>query len=96
MGRRLERASIVEAEPEGLGHLEANVSSSEPKAGNAVGASCPSLQATLALIPCKSQPLQLVSLSVKAFTGSMAPLICTAWKEKGQGGRTNHPESGLG
>lgn len=55
----------------------------------------PSLQATLGWIPCKSQPLQLVSLSVKAFSSSKELLISAIQKEDREGGRTNHPESGL-
>lgn len=44
------------------------------------------LQARLVLIPCKSQPLQLVSLSVKAFPSSKALLTWVMWKEKGRVG----------
>lgn len=67
----LQRNSIVEAEPEGLGHLEAKVSSSEPRAGNAVRASCPSLQATLVSSPCNSQPLKLVVQSFHQLQGTV-------------------------
>lgn len=48
-----------------------------------MGAPRPPLQARLVLIPRKSQPLQLVSLSVKAFPNSKALLLWAMWKEKG-------------
>lgn len=51
--------------------------------GDEVGAPRPPLQARLVLIPRKSQPLQLVSLSVKVFPNSKALLLWAMWKEKG-------------
>lgn len=78
-GQETQRASIVETD-----HLEAKVSSNEPRAGNAMGASC--LQATLVLIPCKSQPGSLFRCQ------SFHLLQGTVDMKMGKGGRTNHPE----
>lgn len=79
MSRRLGRAGTVEAEPEGLDHLEAQVSGNEPRAGNAV-------RATLNAGSVKSRPLQRVPLPVNAFTCPKAPLMCG--KKRGRvGGR---------
>lgn len=50
--------------------------------GDAVEAPPPPLQARLVLIPCKSQPLRLVSLFVKASTSSKALLAGPCGKKR--------------